>query len=770
MKKESLLLLASALVVFLPSQATAVSQLLARGYSLLPDPQQVKLSGADTYINKSWSLKVGGGVQPNDIAVKSLQDGFKARLNPPIELKVGQDSSSELIVLEVVPDSVQIGQAADRDKAALAQQAYQLDISPHHITIRANAGAGLFYGVQSLLQLVSSQGTSARLPCGHILDWPDLQLRTIYWDDAHHLERMEELRRAIRQAAFFKINGIFIKLEGHFQYRSAPAIVEPYALSPAEFQDLTDYGLRYYVQLIPYLDGPAHIAFILKHPEYASLRAFPRINYELCVTNPDSYKLLFGMYEDLLAANKGVDYFFLSTDEPYYVGLADNSGCHESARVRELGSRGKLLAEFITRTADFLHERGRNVVFWVGDPLKPEEVAALPKYIINGEEWDPAFDLPLKEHGYRQMISTVTQGLEDLFPNYSILPLSRRLHPPDKIRSERVSDILTLSTLEPLRKTDLMGSMNAGWPDNGLHPETFWLGYVAATSAAWRPGSLDPAEAESAFINEFYGPSATNMGRVYQLMSLQAQFWADSWDTIPSVSRRPNFGNCGEPRCPQEAQPVEDQTLALPPVPSSTDLSYSSAWNRENAKRLELAGEALIENDELLNLLYSNLHRVEFNRYNLEVFISIAQIYRQNLLMLRSLVSIDAALEAAGKAAAQGRAADAVFSVDQALATAEGIRGERNRTLRQVNDIWLQSWQPRVSEAKGRRFLHVMDDVKDHVPDWTIDMTYVIYRELLLPLGEWVSKVQVARNEYASRNNLATKEMSFDWKDTQAGM
>ena len=157
---------------------------------------------------------------------------------------------------------------------------------------------------------------------------------------------------------------------------------------------------------------------------------------------------------------------------------------------------------------------------------------------------------------------------------------------------------------------------------------------------------------------------------------------------------------------------MEDQTLALPPVPSSTDLSYSSAWNRENAKRLELAGEALIENDELLNLLYSNLHRVEFNRYNLEVFISIAQIYRQNLLMLRSLVSIDAALEAAGKAAAQGRAADAVFSVDQALATAEGIRGERNRTLRQVNDILLQSWQPRVSEAKGRRFLHVMDDVR----------------------------------------------------------
>jgi hypothetical protein len=762
-----LLVLASALL--LPGKAAAVSPLFARGYTLLPDPQQVKLTGPDVYVDKSWSLKPGAGVRPDNIAVESLREGFKTRLNPPLELGAGQDAASGVILLEIVPGSVQVGQAADKDKAALAQQAYELEITPGRIGVRANADAGLFYGVQSLLQLVRSQGGAARLPGGQIVDWPDLQLRTIYWDDAHHLERTEELKRAIRQAAFYKINGIFIKLEGHFQYRSAPAIVEPYALSPTEFQDLTNYGLRHYVQLIPYLDGPAHIAFILKHPEYAQLRAFPNINYELCVTNSDSYKLLFGMYEDLLAANKGVKYFFLSTDEPYYVGLADNPGCREAARAKELGSNGKLYADFITRTADFLHDRGRNVVFWVGDPLKPDDVAALPKHLINGEGWDPALDPPLKEHGNRQMVYTVTQGLEDLFPNYSILPMSRRLHPPDKIRSEHVPDDFAQTEFEPLRKrTDLMGSMNAAWADNGLHPETFWLGYVAASSEAWRPGSLDPAEATSAFFEEFYGPGATNMGRVYQLMSLQAQFWTDSWDTIPA-SRR-NFGNCSEPRCPQEAQPVDDQTLPLPSVPSSKDLSYNSTWSRENTRRLQLAEEALIENDELINLLYANLHRVAFNRYNLEVFISIAQVYRQNLLMLRSLVSIDAALDAAGKASSQGRAAEAVSAVDQALATAEGIRRERNKTLREVTDTWLRSWQPRVREANGRRFLHEFDNVKDHVPDWTVDMKYLIYRQLLLPFGEWVSKVQSARNEYAKKNNLGADNTTFNWKDTEAGM
>ena len=78
------------------------------------------------------------------------------------------------------------------------------------------------------------------LPEGEIVDWPDLRLRQIYWDDAHHLDRLDALKQAIRQAAFFKINGFAIKLEGHFQYKSAPALVEPQALSAAKLQELTD--------------------------------------------------------------------------------------------------------------------------------------------------------------------------------------------------------------------------------------------------------------------------------------------------------------------------------------------------------------------------------------------------------------------------------------------------------------------------------------------------------------------------------------------------
>src|SRR5699024_6339755 len=162
--------------------------------------------------------------------------------------------------------------------------------------------------------------------------------RIIFWDNNFRLEHFATFKRIIRQAAHYKINGIALKLSGHFKFRSAPYVVEPYALSPEEYQELTDYALARHVQLIPYLDAPAHDVWILKHPEYAYMRAFPHLSYEFCVTNPETYRLLSGMLDDLINANKGGDYVLFSTDEAYYVGMANNYQCNEKDAADSLGS------------------------------------------------------------------------------------------------------------------------------------------------------------------------------------------------------------------------------------------------------------------------------------------------------------------------------------------------------------------------------------------------------------------------------------------------
>ena len=62
-------------------------------------------------------------------------------------------------------------------------------------------------------------------------------------------------------------------------------------------------------------------------------------------------------------------------------------------------------------------------------------------------------------------------------------------------------------------------------------------------------------------------------------------------------------------------------------------------------------------------------------------------------------------------------------------------------------------------------FLDKVDDAKDHLPGRTVDMTYLIYRELLFPLEDWAEKTLAVRNQYAEANHLSPREFRLDWKN-----
>ncbi len=633
-----------------------------------------------------------------------------------------------------------------------------MELDPERIRIVANNETGLFYGVGTLVQLL----TKKRLPEGEVVDWPELPMRHIYWDDSHHLERLDALKAAVREASLLKINGFVLKLDGHFAYRSAPAAVDPQALSPSELQELTDYGLHFHVQVIPYLDAPAHLSFLLKHPEYAALRAFPDNNYEMCATNTEGLRLLDSMYGDLLAANRGVHYFYLSTDEAYYVGMAENSQCNEKRRADELGSRGKLWAEFLTKAASFLQERGREVIFWGEYPLKPGDIASIPKNLIDGETYGEAADAMYRERGIRQMIYEPVEGEEPLFPHYYLLPRTERLHKLDEDFARVPTALEDAAGIMQRGQPNLIGEIVAGWGDAGLHPETFWLGYATVAAEGWNRWTAGGSEAMASFYTLWYGEGARDMARVYQLLSLQAQGWGDTWDSKESDAR-PGIWGDSKGKFPQR-RPARDQTLPLPPPPER-DLRYTGTWRRNNTRRLALAAKASMQNDTVQGLIEENLFHVDRHRYDLEVFLSIAQLCRQNLDLLEGFAEIDEALSEASAAAQSGKAEEAVASVDRALAAARAIRAERNQVWRDAVATWQKTWMPRVKEANGRVFLASPDDVKDHLPGRTADMSYLVYRELLLPIDDWYERTQAVRNSYAAAHHMEQQRTRLRWSD-----
>lgn len=382
--------------------------------------------------------------------------------------------------------------------------------------------------------------------------------------------------------------------------------------------------------------------------------------------------------------------------------------------------------------------------------------------MINGETYGGTFDPAFKSHGIREMVYVSTQGEERMFPDYFLLPATRRVH-AGRSGVPRVQGAVRKIASDSARKDgDVMGAITAGWADAGLHTETFWLGYATIPAAAWNPDA-DPRESMDAFYPLFYGRQITKMNRVYELMSQQAQLYVDSWETGPSKARKPILGNSRG--LFDKPHPANDQSIELPPVPSGKDLSYSSTWTADNAKRLKLASQSMADCGELLDLLDQNERLAEFNHYNLEVFRSIAHLYEQNLKMLTDLGKIDESLAAAGTQEQEGNPQQAVATLDRALDVARQIRLERNTVLADATATWYKTWYPRVAAANGRLFLHELDDVKDHVPDRTVDMSYLIYRELLLPFGEWFDHVEGARNEYARSHGISERHDRFDWKD-----
>ncbi|GAB3897786.1 hypothetical protein GCM10028803_16360 [Larkinella knui] len=757
-----------------PAQDTAPSLAAAKnrkaGSGLLPIPQQLKLTDHLFTIGKNWTI-VANRSSVTEKGMTSLQQGLKeaglalkvVQTKRPAE-KPGKNrqadshatGGSPTIRLVIQEGSVAIGPSVDTNRAALARQAYRLSLKPQQITITANASQGLYYGIQTFLQLFREQAAKRQLPEGEITDWPTVETRMIYWDDAHHLEKMSALKRIIRQASTYKINAFALKLEGHFNYKSAPAIVEPYALSPQEYQELTDFAKAHYVDLVPFLDAPAHVSFILKHPEYRKLRLINDINYQFSVTNPGTFALLDAMFSELINNSKGSKYILLSNDEAYYTGKAPS----EKPMADSLGGNGRLLAWFIKKLADRLHEQGRTVLFWGEFPLRKEDITALPSHLVNGV-YNKAVAAAYKDHGIRQFVYTATQGAEPIFPNYYPLHTKTTIMADGSDRSSgRVADMTKeISTAFADNLSSFMGVVIAGWADAGLHPETFWLGYATGTAAGWNNKSLSAADVSARFMTSFYGPSQKDMDSVYRVLSVQAEFHTASWDWIESPWRSPIKGNSDS----LFVQPEKDQTLPLLPVPHSGTLAIDTRAYPVNAERIATARAFLPRNTYALQLIRDNKSRAVTQLYNLEVLESVAAICGQNLRMLVSLNQVTDRLKEASSAAA-ANPAQAVRQLDAAMDMVRQLKKQRDSTLALVTEIWSKEWHPVVEKANGRTFLQQVDDIKDHQPVRTTDLSYLIYRELHYPLEQWWNDVMKVRNEFAQRHQLPLVNKPLDWQ------
>ncbi len=720
----------------------APTELFLRGYSVVPTPRNVELSEQDIVIDGSWTW-VADGLKADHIAARSLVQGLESLHLSDIH----QGSSANRVIrLAVREGTVKVG--APRDPG-IVPQAYRLSISPSQIEVVGNGDAGLFYGIQTLLQL-ARENTAGRLqlPVATIEDWPSFMLRFIHFDTKHHQDRMETLKRYVDWAARFKVNMIAYELEDKFEYPSNPVIGAPGAFTTTQLQELVDYGLERFIQIVPDIQAPAHMAYVLKHPQFAHLKADGN-NYQSCLCDEETYDLIFSMYQDVINATKGVDYFLASTDEVYYAGI-----CAKCSEPYNAENRSLKWVEFVRRARDFLHARGRRMISWVEYPVLAKDIAKLPPDMIDGVLGsDTSFIQEEKRIGLRQLVYTSMQGSEYLFPNYwsagggDFRSMQGRLWSTFKALS-----------VDP-RQGDPIGVFGAAWGDSGLHNEAFWLGWATVAQYGWTPGTPSVEQHVEDFANAFYGGSTGEIVEIYQGLQKQAQFYKGSWDRVVSRVRDSGYGNSYGPGVGVIRR---DDTLPQPALPQLPGLDFTPVYAGRYGDLVNEAGGLAVEAQPLIQRIYWTMPRVERNRYNLEVFLSLARLMQHHDQMIVSMSAIEDRLAQARRAAESNRPGQAVEDLVRAYRIANSIVRGRTEVFADLQQTWEKSQYRKGREVDGRTFVHVLDDTKDHFADRRADLSYLVAPEESIGLEDWMARLSDLLKSYAEMNQVSIDSIVLD--------
>jgi len=682
----------------------------------------VALDGGDLALDASWKVAAASDADP--AAAETLTAGLAGLLGEAPG--AAKSAGKKCVALAVKPGTV-----APSASEGIARQGYRLEIASDKVTITGNAAPGLFYGVVTLLGLLRRAPSGAlELPLGTIEDWPDRELRMIHYDTKHHQDRLASVKGMISRAAGFKINAVAWEIEDKFAYEKHPAIGAPGAFDADELRDITAHALAHHVEMIPILQGPSHLAFVLKHEKYAHLREDPANNYMLCPSNDESYELLFSMYDELIAATPGCKYFFVGTDEPYFLGDGVQCGCR--ARREEIG-QGGMMAEFIERCFKYVTEKGRTVMCWGEWPMKAGDVHRLPAGIVNGIFQSVEMSEAYRKQGIRELNYCPTQGSRPLFPEYFYSPK------PGGRGVSRVESLHEKICGGPVRAFDPLGTFIAAWDDSGLHMETFWMGWAIGSAWGWNPQAPGKEEAVAQFCRAFHGSEAIRMPAVYRALDKLARFWTNSWDLAPS-RRGPSYKRQWHPRY--------DRTLALPHLPEADTLNNKPFFKERYAKLLERAEGMREELGRTNDILAENLGRARRNAYSLEVFLTVAAIVGDFLTLVDTLSALEEKLDAAREDVGNVRYKSAAARLDEAVAAARACVAGREEMLAGLTITWEKGRYAKGQSVDGKDFVHIQDDTKNHNADWTVDLGYLVKPSRDLDIEGWADRLEEIASEF----------------------
>ena len=256
----------------------------ANGYGIVPMPYEAKANAGTPFVITKETVIIARAAETKNCAAY-LQQRLRKSCGLTLRRRGATDGTA--IVLSVSDDAVAFSE----------NDAYRLESSADEITIAAKTERGLFYGVQSLLQLLPpavygdkvQAGLELKVPALSINDKPSMdRIRGLHVDLARHFRTKAELFKIIDSMAMHKLNTLHLHatdVQGwRVEIKAYPKLTTVGAIgnktdsnAPAKFltreevKEIVAYAKIRYISIIPEIDMPGHMG--------AAIRAYPELNH-----------------------------------------------------------------------------------------------------------------------------------------------------------------------------------------------------------------------------------------------------------------------------------------------------------------------------------------------------------------------------------------------------------------------------------------------------------------------------------------------------------
>ena len=306
----------------------------------------------------------------------------------PVQLKEARmKDRKQMLFLLITPKTPQLP----------SPESYTLSVTPQRIEIRATSGAGLFYGMQTLLQLMQPAGTgSYSVDSVEIEDTPRFAYRGLMLDVSRHFSTKEFIKKQIDALAYYKINRLHLHLTDaagwRLEIKKYPLLTdfaawrtdptwkkwwnggrkylrydEPGAsggyYTQDDIREILEYARQHYITVIPEIEMPSHSEEVLAAYPQLSCSGEPYKNSDFCVGNEETFTFLENVLTEVMELFPS-EYIHVGGDEAGKSAWKTCPKCQKRMKDEHLANVDELQSYLIHRIEKFLNNHGRRLLGW----------------------------------------------------------------------------------------------------------------------------------------------------------------------------------------------------------------------------------------------------------------------------------------------------------------------------------------------------------------------------------------------------------------------